>query len=806
MRSIQSGLLILITLFFVGCGGGGSGGSAGEPVANKSDFDLFGNGVKGVVGFNSKGVVGSPEKKIEIKSVSANACKGEGVFSPANFTTSGDKEQKVTFSVPFDSKNFEACITNKIIFDYNLLLQGGKIPFKKEIISPTYSQDKVFRQNGGDPLYQYQWHLKNTAQSMGAATPAIAGEDINVEDVWEEENITGKGVTVAVIDSGIDMFHPDLEENLIMKYSHNYHTGNLLGEGGINNPTPVRYVVKQLDPEDGNEVSGGYYDYRHGTAVAGLIGAKGWNGIGSRGVAPDAKLVSYNALEVYAKEYKELFTKNLIPNLYGTAGLQHLRIIDALTRNLEHIDIYNNSWGNSGVLSYLVPQDKNYDETLKYGTVQGRDGKGAIYVKSAGNGPWTNFEQMQTNGYFIIVSASNADGKVSTYSSNGPNILVNAPGGGAQSEFVKPDIHNVVTTDMAGSKRGYDASIPYLSDTDHFNVKGNENYDYTNLMNGTSAAAPIVSGIVALMLEKNPNLTWRDVRYILARSAFKNDPTHTSWKRNGAGYWYSQVYGFGRADALNAVNMSKDFTSLGTYNNMKQIRDNGGANTNNQRGSFNGSVNINDDITIEHVAATLTIEFDVEVQYDEYNFNGVGDRTTTPIYLYENKAKNKRSQYDRKNIVTVTSRLDQNDTQTVVKLVEDGTSADDESAMEIATLNYVANKPIQRANKVADIKKSGNYKFLVESNATSWSINIKTPIPLAEANNTQILLTSPQGTISTLVPSSNGLDENQEYNNTRLSSVQFLDEKTNGEWKLEVSETKGRPFEMKKWYLDIMGR
>jgi subtilisin-like proprotein convertase family protein len=95
-------------------------------------------------------------------------------------------------------------------------------------------------------------------------------------------------------------------------------------------------------------------------------------------------------------------------------------------------------------------------------------------------------------------------------------------------------------------------------------------------MNGTSSAAPVTSGVVALMLEANPNLTWRDVKHILATTANQVDATiapvtytvggqsliaEPAWTTNAAGYKFHNWYGFGRINAEAAVAMAKTYTS-----------------------------------------------------------------------------------------------------------------------------------------------------------------------------------------------------------------------------------------------------
>jgi len=82
------------------------------------------------------------------------------------------------------------------------------------------------------------------------------------------------------------------------------------------------------------------------------------------------------------------------------------------------------------------------------------------------------------------------------------------------------------------------------------------------LFGGTSAAAPLVSGVVALMLEANPELGWRDVRTILAKSAKKVDTAHPDWQVNGAGLNINHDYGFGLVDAQAAIELALTWRNL----------------------------------------------------------------------------------------------------------------------------------------------------------------------------------------------------------------------------------------------------
>jgi proprotein convertase subtilisin/kexin type 2 len=139
----------------------------------------------------------------------------------------------------------------------------------------------------------------------------------------------------------------------------------------------------------------------------------------------------------------------------------------------------------------------------------------------------------------------NDKGKQAWYSEPGANILVCAPSNGGKQ--------GITTTDRAADL-GYNTGestpeFPDFADT-----------NYTNTFSGTSAATPAVAGVVALMLEANPNLTRRDVQEILVRSARKNDPYDGGWVTNGAGFHFNHSYGAGLVDAQTATTMAATWT------------------------------------------------------------------------------------------------------------------------------------------------------------------------------------------------------------------------------------------------------
>ena len=98
-----------------------------------------------------------------------------------------------------------------------------------------------------------------------------------------------------------------------------------------------------------------------------------------------------------------------------------------------------------------------------------------------------------------------------------------------------------------------------------------DNWRYSGIFGGTSAAAPQVAGLVALIRSANPDLTWRDVKLILADSARRNAPGDAGWRQGESKYsadsdddryWFNFEYGFGVADAGAAVALALDWTNL----------------------------------------------------------------------------------------------------------------------------------------------------------------------------------------------------------------------------------------------------
>lgn len=119
-----------------------------------------------------------------------------------------------------------------------------------------------------NPLVQYQWHLKNTGQTAFSQVAGVPGIDLNVTPVYSS-GVSGNGVKVMVVDSGVEILHEDLAQNIDHSMLHNFGAD----AADANDPTPA----------------GGTAEDAHGTAVAGIIGAASGSGVGGQGAARVAR-------------------------------------------------------------------------------------------------------------------------------------------------------------------------------------------------------------------------------------------------------------------------------------------------------------------------------------------------------------------------------------------------------------------------------------------------------------------------------------------------------------------------------------
>ncbi|PIS11569.1 MAG: serine protease [Bdellovibrio sp. CG10_big_fil_rev_8_21_14_0_10_47_8] len=431
--------------------------------------------------------------------------------------------------------------TNCSTHGFQANLDGDDTASTDSALEPSTSSE--------DPFFKYAWHLSNTGQIVFAKEAGQAGNDLDLLGVWNQ-GLQGQGIRIMVSDDGVEANHEDLKGNFITDLVSKDYTTN----------SP--YLVRTSQPRDANDM--------HSTSVAGLIAAVRNNGVGSAGVAPEAKFAS----------------ANFVSDAVDQTDANYL---DQATGNF---DIFNMSWGVTQ--DDLSLPDADYESLLASRVKNGRSGKGVIYVKASGNDfavhchnsttkvciGNSNFDPDNTNPYMIVSTALDASGASASYASTGSNLWVSSFGG----EY-GDDSPAMMTTDRMGCDEGYaQTTVGVILPFDQ-GSNGNTNCNYTASFNGTSSAAPTVTGSIALILQANPNLTWRDVKYILAKTSKPmNDngttaighpqkltlPTGYVWEQgwitNGAGFRFHNWYGFGKIDVAAAVALAKNYVStLGTW-------------------------------------------------------------------------------------------------------------------------------------------------------------------------------------------------------------------------------------------------
>ncbi|HVJ45677.1 MAG TPA: S8 family serine peptidase, partial [Luteolibacter sp.] len=350
-----------------------------------------------------------------------------------------------------------------------------------------------------DALINNQWHLKNTVTS-----PSIS--HANVEGAWNypSTGIRGNGIRIGIVDDGLQTGHPDLSPNVDTVNGWDWN-------GNDADPNPS--ATANAD--------------RHGTACAGVAGARGNNSIGVSGVAPEATLVGMRLIAGSPTDADEA---------------------SALSWKNDIIQVKSNSWGPSDYIKILDAPDPLAAAAFQNMATNGRGGKGTIFTWAAGNGGGatyqdnSNFDGYANSIYTIAVAALERTGLATDYTEPGANILITAPSGDR-------DTIGTTTTDRTGTAGYNTLSTP-------------NGGDYYSSFDGTSSATPVVSGAVALMLQKNPNLGWRDVQEILFRSATKVVPSDAGWKTNGAGFSFHHQFGGGLVNATAAVNMAEAWVNL----------------------------------------------------------------------------------------------------------------------------------------------------------------------------------------------------------------------------------------------------
>lgn len=245
----------------------------------------------------------------------------------------------------------------------------------------------------------------------------------------------------------------------------------------------------------------------HATNCAGVAAAIGNNGLFGAGMAFDAQLSN----QIYGSDADD------------AAALGFANDIN---------DVKSNSWGpmDNGMIHALP---SIVEDALREGVESGRGGLGEVFVWAAGNGFANNdrvdYDPYASSRYTIAVGAIGDADVAANYSEPGSSLLVVAHSSGNQRTIYSTDLNSGETFDFGG----------------------------------TSSACPLVAGLVAVLLEQRPDLSWRDVQSVLVHSARQCDPDSGGWTSNAAGLAVHERYGFGAVDAGAAVALAQDWQVVG---------------------------------------------------------------------------------------------------------------------------------------------------------------------------------------------------------------------------------------------------
>uniref|UniRef100_A0A1W7RA47 furin n=1 Tax=Hadrurus spadix TaxID=141984 RepID=A0A1W7RA47_9SCOR len=249
-----------------------------------------------------------------------------------------------------------------------------------------------------------------------------------------------------------------------------------------------------------------YDSNNHGTRCAGEIAMVANNKKCGVGVAPNAKIGGIRMLDGDVSDATESVS---------------------IAFRTDHIDIFSASWGPTDDGMTVDGPKRLAIEALEKGVFQGRGGKGVIYVWASGNGGSKgdncNCDGYTSSIYTLSISSASQHGIFPWYGERCASTMASTYSSGAYTDqkISSTDLHNQCTSDHTG----------------------------------TSAAAPLAAGMLALVLEANPNVTWRDVQHIVVHSCDVNRlEKNRGWKQNAAGFMYNCRFGFG---LLNAEEMVK---------------------------------------------------------------------------------------------------------------------------------------------------------------------------------------------------------------------------------------------------------
>ena len=341
-----------------------------------------------------------------------------------------------------------------------------------------------------------QWHLHRTR-----INGRTVSQHANVVEAWKLSR--GEGVVIAVIDDGVDVDHREFA-----------------GAGKVVAPRDVTRSINDARPKCSND--------HHGTACAGVACGLGTHR--ASGVAPKAALMPIRNMSA-------LGSQDEADSIYWAAR--------------KGADVISCSWGppdgaywdsSDPLHQHVEPLPDSTRLAMDWAIEHGRGGKGCVITFAAGNGN----ESVDNDGYasyskVIAVAACNDRGKRSVYSDYGDAVWCCFP---SDDDCAGLRTTGIWTTDRTIGA-GYNCGGPF--------AEADRAGSYTSTFGGTSSACPGAAGVAALVIARNPNLRWDEVKDVLRRCCDKIDRKRGRYKKSNG---HSQKYGYGRLNARKAVELA----------------------------------------------------------------------------------------------------------------------------------------------------------------------------------------------------------------------------------------------------------
>uniref|UniRef100_UPI00398F6BC2 proprotein convertase subtilisin/kexin type 4-like isoform X2 n=1 Tax=Pristiophorus japonicus TaxID=55135 RepID=UPI00398F6BC2 len=394
----------------------------------------------------------------------------------------------------------------------------------RRLLVTAFLASVVGEANRGGQLYTNTWAVRIAGGAEGARQIALRHGFINLGRVFEDEDyyyFKHEGVLKRSINPH-QVRHKRLEKEPKVKWLEQQVVKRRQKRGFDVPSDPLYHKQWYLDPNASFDINDNdpdpqpRYNFndenRHGTRCAGEVAAVA-NNLCGVGVAYNAKIGGVRMLDGEITDVVEARSLSLNP---------------------QHIHIYSASWGPEDNGQTVEGPAMLATQAFLRGITNGRGGLGSIFVWASGNGGFQydncNCDGYTNSIYTLSVGSTTQLGNVPWYSEACSSTLTTTYSSGTRTE------KQIVTTDLR--------------------------LRCTEKHTGTSASAPLAAGIIALALEANPTLTWRDMQHLVVRASKPLLLEAEDWSKNGVGRKVSHHYGYGLLDAGLLVDLATKWLTV----------------------------------------------------------------------------------------------------------------------------------------------------------------------------------------------------------------------------------------------------